>query len=197
MPDPLGEPPSMSVWESFLPRSCSMDDRRMRRGRPAAPVGISGWPTGPVPDTEDPLRELGLLPRVTSPRLGEERANRLFCFSRVRLTQEVHGPGRCSPASSSRISSFSLADPSAKAAFLSLATAAATVTLTATHKLPAGPAKALKQASEVAVGELGVPVVLRLGHRGPSVGTTIAETSARLADQSKNIHRRVALCAES
>ena len=82
MPDPLGEPPSTWVWESFLPRSCSMDDRRMRRGRPAAPVGISGWPTGPVPDTEEPLRELGLLPRVTSPRLGEERANRLFCFSR-------------------------------------------------------------------------------------------------------------------
>ena len=50
-------------------------------------------------------------------------------------------------------SSFSLADPSAKAAFLSLATATATVTLTPTHKLPAGPAKALKQASEVAVGE--------------------------------------------
>ena len=50
-------------------------------------------------------------------------------------------------------SSFSLADPSAKAAFLSLTTAAATVTLTPTHKLPAGPAKALKQASEVAVGE--------------------------------------------
>ncbi|EOD25856.1 hypothetical protein EMIHUDRAFT_206048 [Emiliania huxleyi CCMP1516] len=51
------------------------------------------------------------------------------------------------------VSSFSLADPSAKAAFLSLATATATVTLTSTHKLPAGPAKALKQASEVAVGE--------------------------------------------
>ena len=51
------------------------------------------------------------------------------------------------------VSSFSLADPSAKAAFLSLATATATVTLTPTHKLPAGPAKALKQASEVAVGE--------------------------------------------
>ena len=50
-------------------------------------------------------------------------------------------------------SSFALADPSAKAAFLSLATATATVTLTPTHKLPAGPAKALKQASEVAVGE--------------------------------------------
>ncbi|EOD09349.1 hypothetical protein EMIHUDRAFT_197704 [Emiliania huxleyi CCMP1516] len=51
------------------------------------------------------------------------------------------------------VSSFSLANPSAKAAFLSLATATATVTLTPTHKLPAGPAKALKQASEVAVGE--------------------------------------------
>ncbi|EOD21039.1 hypothetical protein EMIHUDRAFT_354996, partial [Emiliania huxleyi CCMP1516] len=51
------------------------------------------------------------------------------------------------------VSSFSLADPSAKAAFLSLTTATATVTLTPTHKLPAGPAKALKQASEVAVGE--------------------------------------------
>jgi len=48
------------------------------------------------------------------------------------------------------ISSFSLADPSAKAAFLSLTTAAATVTLTPTHQLPAGPAKVLKQASEVA-----------------------------------------------
>ena len=49
------------------------------------------------------------------------------------------------------VSSFSLADPSAKAAFfLSLTTATATVTLTPTHKLPAGPAKALKQASEVA-----------------------------------------------
>ncbi|EOD27958.1 hypothetical protein EMIHUDRAFT_235430 [Emiliania huxleyi CCMP1516] len=51
-------------------------------------------------------------------------------------------------------SSFSLADPSAKAAFLSLATATVTVTLTPTHKLPAGPAKELKQASEVAVGEM-------------------------------------------
>jgi len=51
------------------------------------------------------------------------------------------------------VSSFSLADPSAKAAFLSLTTASATVTLTPTHKLPAGPAKELKQASEVAVGE--------------------------------------------
>jgi len=51
------------------------------------------------------------------------------------------------------VSSFSLADPSAKAAFLSLATATATVTLTPTHKLPAGLAKELKQASKVAVGE--------------------------------------------
>ncbi|EOD06372.1 hypothetical protein EMIHUDRAFT_438728 [Emiliania huxleyi CCMP1516] len=51
------------------------------------------------------------------------------------------------------VSSFSLADPSAKAVFLSLATATATVALTPTHKLPAGPATALKQASEVAVGE--------------------------------------------
>ncbi|EOD22579.1 hypothetical protein EMIHUDRAFT_116672 [Emiliania huxleyi CCMP1516] len=51
------------------------------------------------------------------------------------------------------VSSFSLADPSAKAVFLSLATATATVTLTPTHKLPAGPAKALKKASKVAVGE--------------------------------------------
>ena len=51
------------------------------------------------------------------------------------------------------VSSFSLANPSAKAAFLSLTTASATVTLTPTHKLPAGPAKVLKQASEVAVGE--------------------------------------------
>ena len=52
------------------------------------------------------------------------------------------------------VSAFSLADLSAKAAFLSLTTATATVTLTPTHKLPAGPAKALKQASEVAVGEM-------------------------------------------
>ena len=64
------------------------------------------------------------------------------------------------------VSSFSLADPSAKASFLSLTTATATVTLTPTHKLPAGPAKALKQASEVAVGET-------MWLASPAVGTLV------------------------
>ncbi|EOD21375.1 hypothetical protein EMIHUDRAFT_368780, partial [Emiliania huxleyi CCMP1516] len=66
------------------------------------------------------------------------------------------------------VSSFSLADPSAKASFLSLTTATATVTLTPTHKLPAGPAKALKQASEVAVGET-------MWLASPAVGTLVQE----------------------
>ncbi|EOD35250.1 hypothetical protein EMIHUDRAFT_227551 [Emiliania huxleyi CCMP1516] len=69
------------------------------------------------------------------------------------------------------VSSFSLADPSAKAAFLSLATATATVTLTPTHKLPAGPAKALKQASEVAVGET-------VWLASPAAGTLITKVVA-------------------
>ena len=106
MPDPPGGAPLMSPLECFLPRSRSMEDRRMRRCRPVPPEGMSGCPTAPATDVEDPRRELELLPSLTSPRLGEERANRLFCFSRVRLTHDVHGPGRCSPASSSRISSF-------------------------------------------------------------------------------------------
>merc|ERR1719198_1478846 len=66
------------------------------------------------------------------------------------------------------VSSFSLAHPSAKASFLSLTTATATVTLTPTHKLPAGPAKALKQASEVAVGET-------MWLASPAVGTLVQE----------------------
>ena len=79
-------------------------------------------------------------------------------------------------------SSFSLADPSAKAAFLSLATATATVTLTPTHKLPAGPAKALKQASEVhAIGEM-------IWISSPAAGALVQAPVVETAEQRRRAH---------
>lgn len=87
----------------------------MRRGRPVLPVEMSGRPTGPAIPAPDPLRDPGLEPALISRRmspidmLGEDCEKVLFCFSSVRLTHVVHGPGRCSPASRRRISSLGVA----------------------------------------------------------------------------------------
>jgi len=76
------------------------------------------------------------------------------------------------------VSSFSLADPSTRAAFLVLTTASATVMLTPSHKLPTGPAKALKQASEVVISET---IWLSSPAAGALVQAPVLKITTRLA----------------
>ena len=133
----------------------NVNEREDTEPRAVAPPPPSAPPTPPPPSSPSPDVE----PQSTDPPCFPSSATAALRDGRtVRLDELREGDAILVGWADGTlgfdvVSSFSLADPSAKAAFLSLATATATVTLTPTHKLPAGPAKALKQASEVAVGE--------------------------------------------